>query len=124
MESRLYIIFASFYSTVRKIFPRISWHDLPCHKTMGDIVFVSDNFSIAPAEFLDSNIFSLIVHNIFACLTFSLSTTQMDMVKARCRFYQINFFHENFPSRIDVLFLACQFLYRPHTQKRIVLCLG
>ena len=36
-----------------------------------------------------------IIHNILADLTFSLSATQINMVKEWCWFSQINVFHEN-----------------------------
>ena len=37
----------------------------------------------------------VIFHNTFACFAFSLSATQINMVKAWCWFSQINVFHEN-----------------------------
>ena len=62
------------------------------------------SFSLAPAEIVDSNIY-IVVHNVFACLTFSLSA----MVKKWCRFAQTNFFHKYFPHWVNVLFLPSQF---------------
>ena len=39
------------------------------------------SFSLAPAEILDSNIFPVVRHNFITDLTFSLSATQINMVK-------------------------------------------
>ena len=74
------------------------------------------NFSVAPAEILDSKHGSVIVNNIFAYLTFSLSATQVNKVKEWCWFSQFNVFRKYFPSRIDVLFLFTQF-YNIHVHK-------
>ena len=46
---------------------------------------------------------SVIVHSVFACFAFSLSATQINVVKEWCRSYQINVFHEYFPHRIKIL---------------------
>ena len=114
------IIAQLFYSPIRNFFPRISLHDLPCHKTMK----ISFRHQVSP-WLLFLTIFcspgryswfehtSVIVDNIPANLTFFLSTTQMSMVKEWCWSSQIDV-HENFPSRIDVLFLSSQLCYRPH----------
>ena len=67
-------------------------------------------FSIVQAEILHSNILLKISNNILANLTFSFSATQikhgqeMMLVLSNQRP-----FTENFPSRIDVLFLSSQF---------------
>ena len=62
MASRLWTIARLFYSQVRNIFPRISLHDLPYHRTMkisfrhqvsAWLLFLA--FFIAPAEIMDSN---------------------------------------------------------------------
>ena len=54
------------------------------------------------------NHISIIVQNIFACLTFSLSAIPINMVKEWCRFSQI-VFHEYFPHWVNVVFLSSQF---------------
>ena len=59
---------------------------------------------------------SVNVNNILAYLTFSLSTTQSNMVKEWCRLSQINVLHEYFPHRENILLLSRQFYNRPHTQ--------
>ena len=58
----------------------------------------------------------VIVCNIIACLTLSLSATQKYMVKAWCPFFQNNVFHQYVPSRIVVLFRSSHF-YIVHKQK-------
>ena len=79
------------------------------------------SFSFAPVEILDSKRISAIVNNILARFTFSLSATQAYMIQERCWLSQIDFFHENLPRWINVLFLSSQ----PHdTQTRLVLFLG
>ena len=78
------------------------------------------SFSSAPAEILDSNTLSVLVYNIFACLTFSLSATQIYGVQERCWFAQIDFFHKYFPHWVNVLLLPSQFC-RQHTQTRMAL---
>ena len=67
---------------------------------------------------------SVIVNNIFAYFTLSLSTSQIHMIKEWCRSSQINFFVEYFPHRNNVLFRSSQFLCHPHTQIRITLFQG
>ena len=46
------------------------------------------------------------------------------MIEERCWFSQIDFFVEQFPHRIKILFLSSQFLCPPHTQIRIILFHG
>ena len=63
---------------------------------------------------------SVIVHNIFAYFTLSLSASQVYMIKERCWFSQIDFFIEYFPHRINVCFFQ-PILCHPHSQMRIIL---
>ena len=49
---------------------------------------------------------SVIIHNILADLTFSLSANPNKHGHEWCWFSQIDFFHEYFPHRINVLFLS------------------
>ena len=51
----------------------------------------------------------VIVHNILAYFTLSLSAAQVYVIKERCWFSQINFFVEYFPHRINIVFLSSQF---------------
>ena len=97
MASRLCLIVASFYSPVRNIFPRISLHDLPCHRTMkisfrhqvsAWLVFLVIFPSPGRNPCFEHT--SAIIHNILAKLTFSLSAIQINMVKKSCWFSQIN----------------------------------
>ena len=92
------------------IVPHISSHDLPCHKTMKKY---EDFESMEVFQFSRGNSRfehgSVIVHNIFAYFTLSLSAAQVYMIKERCWFSQIDFFIEYFPHRINVLFLSSQF---------------
>ena len=61
-------------------------------------------FSVLPAEILRFEHGSEIVHNIFAYLALSLSTSQVyKPSNLRCWFSQINFFVEYFPHRINVV---------------------
>ena len=66
------------------ISPRISLHDLPCHRTR-KISFLA-NFSCSPGRNPWFEYTSVIIHNILASLTFSLSATQINMVKEWCWF--------------------------------------
>ena len=80
-------------SPTHKIVPHTSWLDPPCHKTTKRY-----------ADFLSMVIFScsyknsgfkhgsVIVYNIFANFTLSLSASQVYMIKEWCWFSQINFF--------------------------------
>ena len=73
-------------------------------------VFASD-FSetaifLSVSRNLGSKKISVIVYNIFAYLTLSLSTTQRNDVQEWCRLTQINVFHEHFPHWVNVLFLS------------------
>ena len=54
---------------------------------------------------------SVIVHNIFAYFTLSLSAAHVYMIKERCWFSQIDSFVEYFPHRIKILFLSSQFYF-------------
>ena len=52
----------------------------------------------------------VIVYNFFACLTFWLNATQVNMVKEWCRLSHINVFHKYLPHWINVLILFSHFL--------------
>ena len=52
---------------------------------------------------------SVIVHNISAYFTLSLSATQVYMIKERCWFSQIDFFVEYFPHWINQCFVITPF---------------
>ena len=80
------------------------------------VVFLS-----SPPEIRDSKHCFVIVNNIFAYFTLSLSAAQVYMIQERCWFSKIDFFVEKFPHRINVLFLSSQFLSHPHTQIRVTL---
>ena len=101
------------------IVPHISWHDLPCHRTTKKY---ADFPSMVIFQLLLRNSGfkhgSVIVNNIFAYFTLSLSTSQVYMIKERCWFSQINLFVQYFPHRINILFLSSQFDVI-HTQIRI-----
>ena len=115
MALRVCIIAQLFYSQIRNIFPRISLHDLPCHKTMkisfrhqGSpwLLFLTIFCSTSRNPWFEHTF--VINHNILAYLTFSLSATQINMVEGCCWFSQINVFHENFPCRTNVLIFSSQ----------------
>ena len=70
------------------IFPRISLHALPCHRTMK----MSFRHQVSPRLFVAGNFCSssgnpwfkhtsVIIHNVLAYLTFSLSATQVNIVE-------------------------------------------
>ena len=64
---------------------------------------------------------SVIVNNISAYFTLSLSASQVFVIKERCWFSQINFFIEYFPHRIIHCFVSFQLIWcHPHTQIRII----
>ena len=84
MVLRLCITVELFCSPVRNIFPRISLHGLPKRKTLRKCLRqVSQNKVAFCSSSRDSGFehAPVIVHNIFASLTFSLSATQINMVK-------------------------------------------
>ena len=92
----------SFCSPTHKIVPHISWQNLPCHTTTKKHADVP---SMVFFQLLLWNSWvqkhgSVIVNNIFAYFTLSLSTAQGYMIKERYWFSQINFFIEYFPHRI------------------------
>ena len=77
------------------IAPHISWHDLPCHKTMRKYEdFERMAVSLFPPRKFSIRTGSVIVHNIFAYFTWSLSASQVYMIKERCWFSLIDFFVE------------------------------
>ena len=59
---------------------------------------------------------SVIVNNIFAYFTLSLSTSQIYMIKERCWFSQINFF-EYFPHRSIFCFFPANLMSSTYTDK-------
>ena len=77
------------------IAPNISLHDLPYHKTMKKYEDFEgmEVFLFPPMEKRFEH-GSVIVHNIFAYFTLSLSASQEYMIKERCWFSQIDFFVE------------------------------
>ena len=101
----------SSYSPTHTIVPHTSLHDQPCHKTMKKYedfegMVISLLLLRRNSRFEHG---SVIVHNIFAYFTLSLSAAQAYMIKERCWFSQIDFFVEYFPHRIKILFLSSQF---------------
>ena len=119
------IVVESFYSPVRNIFPRISLHDLPCHRTMKrqcmsqvslELLFLVIFHSSGSNPRFEHS--SVIIRNILANLTFSLSATQINMVKKWCWFSQVNDFHEYFPHRIYVLFFPASLLSSTYTDRK------
>ena len=92
-------------------FPHTSLHDQPCHKTVKKY-----KDSDEPAENSRFEHGSVIVHNIFAYVTLSLSAAQVYMIQERCWFSQINFFVEYLKHRIKILFLSSQ-LYVIHIHR-------
>ena len=85
----------------------------PCQRTKVEMLASgltkTDKFFCCPGRnpwFEDA---SFIIPNILANLTFSLSTTQFNMVKEWCWLAQIDFFHEYFPHWVNVSFLPSQF---------------
>ena len=58
------------------------------------------------------------VHNILACLTFSLSTTQINMVKEWCRFSQINVFMSIFQVGLIFCFFPPSMISSTYTDKK------
>ena len=112
MVLRLCIVVELFCSPVHNIVPRTSLHDIPYHRTMRKClrqVFQNKIAFCSSSRDFGFKHIPVIVCNIFACLTFSLSATQINIVKEWCWFSQINVFHENFPSRLYVFCLAHQF---------------
>ena len=94
MEWILCRIVESSYWPTHNIAPHISLHELPYLKTMKKYEDFEGMVVFFTAEIRDSNMVSVIVHNIFAYFTWSLSAAQVYMIKERCWFSQINFFVE------------------------------
>ena len=63
------------------------------------------------------HVLTVIVNNIYAYFTLSLSTPQVYMIKERCGFSQINFFVEYFPHRLMFCFLPANFMSSTYTDK-------
>ena len=119
MELTLCRVVESSCLPTHNIVPRISWHDLPYHRTTKRYEDFPSMvvFQLLQRKFAIQTWFC-IVYNIFACFALSLSTHQVYMIKERCWFSQINFFVEYFPHRINVLFLSSQFfMSSTHTDK-------
>ena len=113
MALRLCFTAELFCSPVRNIFPRLprtTFHIIGPWRYRFGISFHRGlcfwSFFCGPGGNPWFEHTSVIIHNVLANLTFSLSTTQINMVKEWCWFSQINVFHEYFPRRIDVLFLS------------------
>ena len=120
------------FSQVRNIFPRISLHDLPCHRTM-KIHCLSEVsleqtllviFFKAPAEFLDSNILLslstmslLIWHSLWVQSRYTWSRNDVGSPKFQ-RLSQVFSMLDWCSASVQPVF------FRPHTLKRIVLVLG
>ena len=124
MALRLSTTAQLFHAKVPNIFPRISSHDLPCHKTMKRLCQSQvSNFSMAPAEILDSNIFCdypqypSLFDILFECNPNTLGQRTMSALP-------INVFHSYFPSRIHVFCFCLPVWFRPRVQIRIVLFRG
>ena len=98
--------------------PHISLHDLTYRRTTKRYTdfpsMVVFQFSRRNSRFKHG---SVIVHNIFAYFTLSLSALQVYMIKERCWFSQINFFIEYFPHRINVLFFPANLMSSTYTDK-------
>ena len=128
MASRLCIIVASFYSPVRNIFLCISLHDLPCHKTMKILFLHRFPRGFCFCQFFYSRVrnprfehTSVLIHNILANLTFSLSATQIKHGQRMILVLPNQSLSWEF-SKSDWCSVSClPVLYRPHTQMRIVL---
>ena len=111
--------------------PRISWHDLPRHKTMK----ISVRHQVSPwllfLEFFHSpgrnpwfEHTSIIIHNILANLTFCLSATQINVVKKMMLVLQNQRLSWKF-SKSDWCSVPFQpVLCRPQWQTRIVFVHG
>ena len=127
MVLRLCVAVELFCSPFRNIFPHISLRDLPCHRTT---MKYSHPISRKRVVFHNScrnpwfEHISVIVYNILAYLTFSLSTAQINMVKEWCRLSQINVFHGYFSHCVKILFLSSQFEIVHKTLIRVVLFVG
>ena len=73
------------------IVPHTSLHDQPCHKTTKNMKILREwklFCSLRGNSRFEHG--SVIVHNIFAYFTLSLSAAQVHMIKERCWFSQIN----------------------------------
>ena len=101
-----FVLFATsqYLSTQFFARPSMSWDH---EETFASGFPVLSGFSIAPTKKSGFEYAPVIVLNILACLTFSLSASQINVVKEWCRFSQINVFHEYFPHWTN--FLSSQF---------------
>ena len=87
MEQILCRVVESSCLPTHNIAPHISLHDPPYHKTMKKY----EDSQRGNSRFKHG---SVIVHNIFACFTLSLSASQVFMIQERCWFSPIDFFVE------------------------------
>ena len=120
MALRLYTTAQLFHAKVPNIFPHISSHDLPCHKTMKRLCLSQvSNFSMLPAEILDSNIFCGYPQypSLFDILLECNPNTHGQRTMSAL---PINVFHSCFPSRIHVFCFYLPVWFRPRVQIRIV----
>ena len=121
MELWLCKIVKSFYLQIGNIFPHISVHDLSYHRTLRRCLRqVSQNkvaFLLLLQRFWIRTYHQKNVHRIFAGLTFSLSTTQINMVKELWWFSQIHFFHRYFPHWVNVISSKPVFLSSIYTDE-------
>ena len=126
---RLCMMVESFYLQIRNIFLHISLRDLSCHKTKKILFLQQISLKLWSVVFLwlqtnpGLEYISVVCHNIIAYLTLSLSATHIFMVKKWGWLFQINVFHQNFPSRFKIFRFPCQFDI-VHTLIGIVLLLG
>ena len=82
MQLVLCRVVESFYSPTHNIVPHISWHDQPCHKTMMKYEdFEGMVISLIPRRNSRFEHGSVIVHNIFAYFTLSLSASLVFLIK-------------------------------------------
>ena len=82
---KLPVVALSFCLPVRKVFPRVFEHVLPCRNTTPPSlreVFLSVVISsVAPAQLRDSNIFSVLLGDNFVRLANTLNASQVYVVK-------------------------------------------
>ena len=106
MEFILCGVEESFCSPTHNIVPHISWHDLPCHKTMKRY-----------SDFPNMVIFQPLPGK-------SWIETWLCNCQQISRSSQTNFFVQYLPHRINILFLSSQFYVITHTRIRIILFHG
>ena len=120
MVLRLWKVVQMFCSPLRKIFPRISVHDLikPWGNVRVKFPWTKQLFHSPGRSLWFVHTSSVSVHFILTCLTFSLSATQINMVEEGCWFYQINVFHKHFSALGQCFVCVLPVLYpSTHTDK-------